>query len=105
MSPTSTRDLAEKVWELLGHSVPGGLYHLTNAGGASWCEFARAIVELDGLSVPVEAIPASAWPGKMRRGPDTRLAGEQLARQGLRPMRPWREALAAYLADRTPAGA
>lgn len=102
MSPTSTRDLAEKVWELLERDVPGGLCHLVNDGGASWCEFARAIVEIEGLDVSVEAIPAAAWPGKMRRAPDTRLASEQLSRWGLRPLRPWREALTDYLTEEIP---
>lgn len=97
MSPTSTSDLAAKTWELMGRNPPGGVYHLANAGGATVFDLARTVLEVAGLRVPVEPVPASAWPGKIRRAPDTRLASERLLALGIAPLRSWREALSEYL--------
>lgn len=97
MSPTFTRDLAAKTWELIGRDPPGGVYHLVNAGGAPVIDLIRTVLDAAGLRVPVESVPAADWPGKMRRAPDTRLASERLAALGIAPLRPWRDALAEYL--------
>lgn len=98
-SPTWTRDLAEKTWSLIEAPSAGGIYHLANGGGCSWYEFARAIVESAGLTATVEPLPSSQWPGKMRRSPDTRLASVRCGSAGLAPLRPWREALIAFLRE------
>jgi dTDP-4-dehydrorhamnose reductase len=98
-SPTFARDLAEKTWELVGLKTGGGILHLTNSGGCSWFQLAQAVMEIRGLSSSLTPIPASQWPGKMRRSPDTRLVSERLALFGLSPLRPWRDALTAYLSD------
>lgn len=100
-SPTFAKDLAEKVWELVGLKTAGGVFHLTNSGGCSWFQFAQAILELSGLSSPLTPISSSQWPGKMRRSPDTRLNSERLASLGLSPFRPWRDALAAFLKEKS----
>jgi dTDP-4-dehydrorhamnose reductase len=102
MCPTYTVDLAVKVWELLSAAAPGGFYHLANTGVCSWHEFAQAIVRGSGLSVPVDPILATDWPSKIRRGPNTALASERLSPLGLAPLRPWPDALAAYLAAPRP---
>lgn len=97
MSPTSTRDLAAKTWELIGRNPPGGVYHLVNAGGASVFELARVILDVAGLPATVKPVSASDWPGKIRRAPDTRLSSDRLAALGIAPLRSWREALSEYL--------
>ena len=54
-------------------SVPGGVYHWTDLGVASWYDFAVAIQEealARGLltrTVPINPIPSSAYPTKARR--------------------------------------
>jgi dTDP-4-dehydrorhamnose reductase len=96
-SPTSAHDLAEKVWELLALKSAGGIFHLVNSGGCSWFQLAQAILEISGLPRDIAPIPSAQWPGKMRRSPDTRLISERLSSLGLSPLRPWREALTAYL--------
>jgi dTDP-4-dehydrorhamnose reductase len=98
-SPTFARDVAEKMWALVDLPSLGGILHLTNGGGCSWYQFAQAIVEIRGLSPSLTPIPASQWPGKMKRSPDTRLVSERLASLGVSPLRPWRAALTAYLSD------
>jgi dTDP-4-dehydrorhamnose reductase len=99
MSPTYARDLAEKVWELLDGKAPGGIYHLTNSGGCSWFQFAQAVLDSAGLSAHLSPISSAEWSGAMRRSPDTRLASERLASLGIRPLRPWRDALVSYVAQ------
>jgi dTDP-4-dehydrorhamnose reductase len=100
MSPTSALDLAEKVWRLADRDPPGGVYHLVNAGQASWHEFAKEILERAGLGAAVEPVSSSAQPGRMRRPVHTPLSSERLPALGLQPLRPWREALADYLRER-----
>ena len=47
-SPTYTRDLSEKIKELLPTKLYG-IYHITNSGSCSWYEFAREILKLAGI--------------------------------------------------------
>lgn len=96
-SPTWTADLAEKTWSLMEAPTACGIYHLANGGGCTWFEFARAVLETAGLTASVEPLSSSQWPGKMRRLPDTRLASVRWGSLGLAPLRPWRDALSAYL--------
>jgi dTDP-4-dehydrorhamnose reductase len=98
-SPTFARDLAEKVWELVGLKTAGGIFHLTNGGGCSWFQLAQAILEIERISATLTPIASAQWPGKMRRSPDTRLVSERLASFRLPPLRPWRDALTAYLKE------
>ena len=98
-SPTYARDLAEKIWELVGLKNASGIFHLTNGGGCSWFQFAQALLDISGLTSTLTPISSSQWPGKMRRSPDTRLVSERLASLGLTPLRPWRAALTAYLKE------
>jgi len=92
VSPTYTKDLADKILELIG-TGKYGLYHLTNSGACSWFEFASAIFELSGISIKVEKIISAEYKSKAHRPKYSVLVGHL-------PMRPWRDALAAYLLER-----
>jgi dTDP-4-dehydrorhamnose reductase len=96
LSPTYTADLAEATKALM-EGEGRGLYHLTNAGECSWFEFAQATFEIAGISVNME--PTTTIPGerRARRPPYSALASERLPGKGVAPLRPWREALTAYL--------
>jgi dTDP-4-dehydrorhamnose reductase len=100
MSPTATRDVAAGILTLLRADAPGGVYHLVNAGQASWYELARAIIEDAGVAADVEAIPARQYPTPASRPAysvlDPGLAAEVA---GVR-VRGWREALGEYLGER-----
>ncbi|HLJ55798.1 MAG TPA: dTDP-4-dehydrorhamnose reductase [Chthonomonadaceae bacterium] len=101
--PTHTRDLARALMALL-RSQLFGTYHITNAGSCSWYEFARATLELSGVhNVLVHPMPADKWPSPTRRPAYSVLRRYALELQGRDTMRPWREALADYLALRTAA--
>jgi dTDP-4-dehydrorhamnose reductase len=96
LSPTNTQDLAEAVQALMEREATG-LFHLTNEGECSWHEFASATVELAGIDVEVEPIVSTQGGRRAKRPPYSALASERLASTGVAPLRPWREALAAYL--------
>ena len=93
-SPTWTRDLAPALEELVLH--PPGIYHTAGGGSVTWAGFAEAIFEEAGLPCRVRPI-TSAELGR----PAPRPARSTLAatRFGAPRLRPWREALRAYLRE------
>src|SRR5438093_1045699 len=102
-APTWARDVAAALARLLPRLVrgdaPGGIYHLTNAGACSWYEFARAALALAGVDAEVEPITSAELAAPAPRPPYSVLANTRLAAIGEPPLRHWRDALAAYLAD------
>lgn len=95
-TPTSTHDLAAQIVALID-SDAYGLYHITNAGGCSWHEFANTIFELAGLSARAESITSAQFGAAATRPPYSVLENAHLQKLGLDRMRDWREALADYL--------
>jgi dTDP-4-dehydrorhamnose reductase len=102
-TPSYTVDVALATIALLaaGHC---GLYHLTNQGSCSWHEFAQTIFALAGMKADLMAIPTSAYPAPARRPSYSVLAPGRYEASGLPGLRPWREALAAYLEERRTKG-
>ena len=96
LSPTSTADLAQMVWRLIGAQAQG-LYHVTNSDSCSWFEFARSIFGLSGVPSDVLPVTTASMNGTVRRPSYSVLANRRLASSGFGPMRPWREALDNYL--------
>ena len=99
LTPSYTRDIAPKVWRLLARGAPG-LYHLTNAGQTSWYEFAREIFRLSGLAPTLTPVTAAEYGARARRPAYSVLAHGRLAALAEDDLRPWPEALAAYLRER-----
>jgi dTDP-4-dehydrorhamnose reductase len=102
-SPTYATDLARAIVALLplvaagaGGQPAGPIWHLVNAGRVSRADWAREVLRLVGLDVPVVDIPATDW---LRASTPPRWA---VLEPGVLPpalvMRSWREALAEYLA-------
>jgi dTDP-4-dehydrorhamnose reductase len=98
-TPTYTADLADAVVALLA-TGRHGLYHLTNSGACTWHEFAAAIFELSGVLADLAPITSAEYGAAARRPTYSVLANGEAAAAGLIPMRPWRDALAAYLNER-----
>jgi dTDP-4-dehydrorhamnose reductase len=99
LTPSYTYDLAPKVWRVVGRDAPG-LYHLTNAGATSWYDFAREIFRLSGLTPSLTAVTAAEYGARARRPPYSVLGHGRLAALGEDDVRPWTDALAAYLRER-----
>lgn len=97
-TPTYTADLAEALAKLIEKRVTG-LVHATSAGGCSWHEFAAEIFKLAGVSADLTAITSAEFGAPARRPGYSVLACHRLADAGI-VMRPWQEALAAYLQER-----
>ena len=99
LAPSYTADVAAATVALLT-TGRYGLYHLTNAGPCSWYEFARTIVELNGIRAEVVPISTAEFGAVARRPAYSVLATAAYEALALPPLRPVREALAAYLQER-----
>ena len=97
-SPTYAADLAQAIATLVERKL-SGIFHLTNSGTCSWFEFARAILELTGLShVSLSPITAKDLNRAAPRPAFSVLDNAAWRAVGLTPLRPWREALAEMIA-------
>jgi dTDP-4-dehydrorhamnose reductase len=95
--PTSTDDLSRAVLSLISHPrLAPGIYHLVNEGQCSWYEFTRAIVETVGAKTEVVPVDRGGRTGKMRRPLYSVLSNTRARALGI-VLRPWREALRAYI--------
>ncbi|HEY7158380.1 MAG TPA: dTDP-4-dehydrorhamnose reductase [Gemmataceae bacterium] len=99
-TPSYTVDIAETTVALLAAGRPG-LYHVTNSGSCSWYELAHTVFELTGVRSDLSPIPSSAYAAPARRPAYSVLDHAALRSLGIASPRPWREALAAYLSERT----
>ncbi len=96
-SPSYTPDLAALAVALLRNNATG-LLHAANSGPATWHELAAAAIEMAKRPCRVNAIPTSGYPTRAKRPPYSVLdLGETARLAGFVP-RPWREALAEYVA-------
>lgn len=92
-SVTYAPDLAAATIDLLRkNSSAHGVCHLTNSGEASWYEFAKEIFRIRDLGSGLLPVPSCEFPRKARRP-----AKAVLLNNKVRPIRPWREALADFL--------
>jgi dTDP-4-dehydrorhamnose reductase len=92
-SVTYAPDLAAATRDLLSSAPAAGVYHVTNAGGVSWFDFAREIFRLAGRPVTVVPVPSTHFPRKAARPAKAILVNTKLP-----PHRPWQAALAEFLA-------
>jgi len=100
MSPTSAKDLAYKLEEMVRVQAPFGLYHLTNQGYCSWLEFAKTVFELTHLEVKLIPIYTEDLHQKARRPLFSALESKRIREAGLQEMREWQEALQDYLKEK-----
>jgi len=95
-SPSFTPDLAAYSVALVKAGATG-LFHLADAGRASWCELASEAVAAAGLRCQVRAITSAEWPMKAARPAYSVLSTAKFSETtGLSP-RPWLQALREYV--------
>lgn len=99
LTPTYTLDLAMKIKELV-QTQSYGLYHLTSASSCSWFEFAGKVFELAGVQPDFGPTTSVAFASKARRPAYSVLDNARLRALGLYDLRPWQEALAAYMREK-----
>lgn len=97
LSPTYTLDLARKLRDVV-RSGKYGTYHVTNADWCSWHDFAAAAFEAAERPAKLSRTTTAEFGAPARRPAHSVLANDQLGASGIAPLRPWREALAEYLA-------
>lgn len=94
-SPTYTLDAACEIRRILDERLPYGIYHVASSGSCSWHEFACEILALSGITKDIEPVEESAEAAGVKRPLYSPLISTRT-----KPMRPWKEALAAYLQER-----
>jgi dTDP-4-dehydrorhamnose reductase len=99
LTPTSTRDVAEKLLELI-QTEKYGIYHMTNTDSCSWYEFALEIFKLMDLNVVVQPTTTEEFGAKARRPEYSVLDNANLRKIGLKDLRSWKEALKDYIESR-----
>jgi dTDP-4-dehydrorhamnose reductase len=108
-TPTWAAGIATAIWGLIEAGAPGGVYHWTDLGVASWYDFAVAIQDealARGLlrrAVPITPIPSTAYPTRARRPAFSVLESGCTRALIKAPARHWRHNLRTMLDDlRTP---
>ncbi len=93
--PTWSLDLARQIVALLDAGVESGTFHGTNAGSASWFDFARQIFADAGLDPQrIQPTDSSSFVRPAPRPAFSVLGHDGYAAVGVAPMRPWQDALA-----------
>lgn len=96
MSPTATEDVARVMVRMLRDGCPPGLYHVVNAGSATWFEFAREIVRRAGVEAEVAPCATSEYPVRAARPAYSVLDNAKVA-AAFGALPPWQDALDRYL--------
>lgn len=71
-TPTNARDLAKAILDIIIYSEENttfhqGIYHYSNEGRITWCDFAKEIFNLKNITCKVNAIATSEYPTKAKR--------------------------------------
>jgi len=69
-SPTCTQDLAYAIQEIISRSVSSdtnSIYHYSSEGTISWFIFAKAIIEMAGLTCEIKPVHTNEYPTKAKR--------------------------------------
>lgn len=103
-TPTAARSLAETIWQLVAKPEITGIHHWTDAGVASWYDFAVAVAEEGALlglvppDVTVTPIATKEYPTPARRPSYSVLDKTSLTSRGLMPLH-WRKRLRIVLGE------
>ncbi len=95
-TPTYTPDLAYGISQLIETDYYG-IYHLTNSGSCSWCEFAKYIFEIADRDVNVVPVTASEFARPAPRPSYSVLNNKNWIEKGFKPLRSYKEAIKEYI--------
>ena len=98
VSPTATADVAPVVMRMLAEGCDPGIYHVVNAGAATWHEFAREIVRRAGVGAAVVPCESSEYPTRAER-PRYSALDNSKASVAFGALPAWQDALGAYLRE------
>ncbi len=93
-TPTSAHDLAEVLLKIVGaDSIAHGIYHYSNEGVASWYDFAKAIFDINGITVDLRPIRSKDYPLPAERPASSVLDKEKIKKTFNLQIPHWRESL------------
>lgn len=95
-SPTYTYDLARLLVDMV-QTEKYGVYHATNEGICTWCEFACEIFKQAGIDMEVVPVSSAEYQAKAKRPENSRMSKEKLTDNGFDRLPPWQDALKRYL--------
>lgn len=99
-TPSATVDVARALAALV-RTEAYGLYHATNSGDMTWCEFACEIFRQAGIIVRTVPIDSATFGAKAKRPPYSVLDCSKLASVIGCELPPWQDGLRRYLAARS----
>jgi len=102
LTPTWTLDIAHQIGKLVSSDAENGIYHSTAEGECSWYDFARKIFDVSQSDVHLRRAKPGEFPAKVNRPLYSVLENAHLKRLSLNRMRPWDEALDAFLKQSPP---
>ena len=88
--PTWTADLADLLVRLVAARAPGGSYHGTASGQATWHTFAGEVVAAAGSTTPIDPTTSAAYQLPAPRPAYSVLGHERLRAVGVEPIGDWR---------------
>ncbi len=98
--PTFTEDLSRAVLDLI-ETGAFGIYHITNSGDTTWCDFAQEIMKESGHQVSVRPISTKEF-GRPAARPENSVLDPFPLRETVGYLLPdWRDALRRYLKKRS----
>ena len=96
MSPTATADVARVLIRMLTQGCSPGIYHVVNAGSATWFDFAREIVCRAGVKAAVTPCTTGEYPTRAARPRYSALDNAKVT-AAFGAMSSWQDALERYL--------
>ncbi len=95
-TPTSAENLANAILKMMFSEKKyyGEIYHYSDNGECSWCEFAKEIVRLKSLSCDVKPIPSVDYPQKATRPKYSVLNKDKIVKDYSVEIFDWKESLA-----------
>ena len=94
--PTYTQDLALAISQLI-ETEHYGIYHITNSGSCSWCEFAKCIFDVAEIDVNVIPVTASEFARPAPRPSYSVLENRNWTSRGFKPLRNYENAIKEYI--------
>jgi dTDP-4-dehydrorhamnose reductase len=97
-TPTYTRDVAAAISALI-KTEAYGVYHVSNVSCVSWYQFAKDIMELAGIDIPVVPCTTAEFPRPAKRPKFSVLDNTYFRARGFEPLRHYKDALRDYLKE------
>jgi dTDP-4-dehydrorhamnose reductase len=97
-SPTYAPDLADALYRLAAVKA-SGVVHVVNSGTCTWYDFARELLKLSRIDVPIAPVSTAEFPRPARRPAWSVLSTEKFRESTGHAMRDWQHAAGEFISD------